>query len=408
MNKNPNLLILGAGGVASATAHKIAQHRDAFGTITMASRTLARCDAVANSLAGRAYGNGLTLSTAQVDARDTEALERLLRQKSIGLVLNLASPYVNLSVMHACLAAGCHYIDTAVHETEGEPPQPAPWYANYEWKLKDRFEAAGLTAILGIGFDPGAVNAFCAWVKKHRLPDIDSIDIMDVNAGSHGRYFATNFDPETNLREISEDVIYWEDGAWRTIPCHSRDRVFDFPNVGKHRLYSMGHDEIHSLAVHMKPRRVEFWMAFGEQYLKVFGVLKELGLLSEQAVDVEGQAVVPLKLVKAVLPDPATLAEGYTGEVCIGCLIGGRNARGERERLFIYSTCRHRDCFEDVGAQAISYTTAVPAATAALLLARGDWNVRRMVNVEELNPDPFMELMPHIGIDWAVREEAPE
>jgi carboxynorspermidine synthase len=260
-----------------------------------------------------------------------------------------------------------------------------------------------VTGILGIGFDPGAVTAFCAYVRKHIIDDIDSIDIMDVNAGDHGRFFATNFDPEVNLREIMEDVVYWENGEWVRIPCHSRSRSYDFPVVGEQVVYSMGHDELHSLATNIPARRIEFWMGFDDRYIQVFNVLNELGLLSGEPVEVEGQPVAPLKLLKAVLPDPASLAPGYTGEVCIGCLVKGRS-EGEDREVFIYSSCDHADCYRDIGAQAISYTTAVPMVSAALLVTRGEWRVGKLVNVEELDPDPFMALMPELGLGWDLRQ----
>lgn len=407
MHEVPNVLIIGAGGVGAATAHKAARNNGELGDIWLASRTPSRCHAVLDDIRRRSnMQSNFQLSAAELDAGDTDAVARLIDRARARIVINVASPHVNLAVMEGCLKTGAHYLDTALYEKEGEINMPPPWYANYEWKLRDRFEQAGVTALLGMGFDPGAVNAFCAWVKKHEIPDVESIDILDVNAGSHGRYFATNFDAETNLREIAEDVVYFEEGEWRTVPCHTRSRTFDFPRLGEHTLYSMGHDEIHSLAMHTGARRVEFWMAFGEHYLEVFEVLKNLGLLGVDPVNVEGQPVVPLKLVKALLPDPASLAPDYAGEVCIGALVSGRTPGGKPRRLLVYSHCEHARCFEEVGAQAISYTTAVPAITAALLLARGDWDVGRMVNVEELDPDPFMALMPELGIDWQVREEA--
>lgn len=407
MHDVPNVLIIGAGGVGAAAAHKAARNSAELGDIWVASRTPSRCRAVLEDIRRRCnLASNFKLDHATLDARDADAVVRAIERARARIVVNVASPNVNLAVMEACLATGARYIDTAVYEKDGETGMPPPWYANYEWRHKERFERAGVTAILGMGFDPGAVNAFCAWAQKHHLPEIDAIDILDVNAGSHGRYFATNFDAETNLREIAEDVVYFDEGEWRTVPCHTRSRRFDFPRLGEHTLYSMGHDEIHSLAVHTGARHVEFWMAFNEQYLKVFEVLNNLGLLSVEPVNVEGQPVVPLKLVKALLPDPASLAADYTGEVCIGALVSGRDARGRPRRLLIYSLCEHPRCYAEVGAQAISYTTAVPAITAALLLARGDWDVGRMVNVEELDPDPFMALMPEVGIDWQVREEA--
>lgn len=407
MREVPNVLIIGAGGVGAAAAHKAARNNGELGDVWLASRTPSRCLSVLDGIRRRSnIESNFQLSHARVDARDADAVARLIDRARARIVINVASPHVNLSVMEACLKTGARYLDTAIYEKEGEIGMPPPWYANYEWKLKERFEEAGITAILGMGFDPGAVNAFCAWVQKHEIPEIDAIDILDVNAGSHGRYFATNFDAETNLREIAEDVIFYDEGQWRTVPCHSRSRTFDFPRLGKCTLYSMGHDEIHSLAVNTGADHVEFWMAFGEHYLRVFEVLKNLGLLGIEPVNVEGQAVVPLKLVKALLPDPASLAPDYTGEVCIGALVSGRDTGGRPRRLLVYSPCDHARCFQEVGAQAISYTTAVPAVTAAMLLARGDWDVGRMVNVEELDPDPFMTLMPELGIDWHVREEA--
>lgn len=397
-------LIIGAGGVGAATTHKCAQHNDELGDLCLASRTVEKCERVIADV--RRMGNlkipDRRLTTAHVDAMDTAAVAALIRSTGARLVLNVGSPYCNLSIMKACLEEGVHYLDTAVHEQEGLDNEPAPWYQKYEWQFRDQFLEKGNTGILGIGFDPGAVNVFCAYVYKHLIDTVDTIDIMDVNAGDHGRYFATNFDPETNLREILEDVIYWDNGEFVTIPCHSKSRTYDFPAVGEHKVFSMGHDELHSLPSHIPARRIEFWMGFGERYLDCFNVLKELGLLSNHPVDVEGVAIAPIKLVKAVLPEPSSLAPDYTGKVCIGCLIKGTK-EGEDRELFIFTVCDHTDCFKDIGAQAISYTTAVPIVTAALLVAREQWSVGRLVNVEELDPDPFMALMPDIGLSWDIR-----
>ncbi|TDJ14724.1 MAG: saccharopine dehydrogenase family protein [Gammaproteobacteria bacterium] len=400
-----NVLIIGAGGVGSAVTHKCAQHNEELGDICLASRTLSKCEHIVETVNER---NSLEnsdgkLTVAKLDAKDADAVAGLITRNESSIVLNAGSPHCNIAIIEACLRTGTHYLDTALYEKEGDLNVPPPWYANNEWKYRDRFSAAGVTGVLGIGFDPGAVNAFCAYVHKHLIDDIDSIDIMDVNAGDHGHYFATNFDPEVNLREIMEDVLYWENGEWVSIPCHSKSRSYDFPVVGEHKVYSMGHDELHSLAANIPARRIEFWMGFNDRYISVFNVLNQLGLLSGDAVDVEGVPVVPLKLLKAVLPDPASLAAGYKGKVCIGCLVKGRT-QGKAREVFIYTSCEHADCFADIGAQAISYTTAVPLVTAALLIARGDWNVRKLVNVEELDPDPFMALMPAVGLDWNVRE----
>ena len=400
-----NVLVIGAGGVGSAVTHKCAQHNGELGDICIASRTVSKCEAIVDAVRERKnlQDAARRMSTARLDARDAGAVAELIRATGSSLVLNAGSPHCNLAIMEGCLDTGAHYLDTAIYEKEGDFNMPAPWYANYEWKYRDRFASAGITGILGIGFDPGAVNAFCAHARKHLVDDIDSIDIMDVNAGDHGRFFATNFDPEVNLREILEDVLYWENGEWVRVPCHSKSRTYGFPVVGTCRVYSMGHDELHSLAANIPAKRIEFWMGFDERYIQVFNVLNELGLLSGEPVDVEGQQVVPLKLLKAVLPDPASLAPDYTGKVCIGCLVKGRS-RGEDREVFIYSSCDHTDCYRDIGAQAISYTTAVPMVSAALLVARGEWRVGRLVNVEELDPDPFMALMPELGLDWNLRQ----
>lgn len=400
-----NVLIIGAGGVGSAVTHKCAQHNDELGDICLASRTLSKCENIVESVHERNNLNDPDgkLRVAALDALDPEAVAGVIARSEASMVLNAGSPHCNLSIIEACLRTGAHYLDTAVYEKEGDINVPPPWYANYEWKYREHFSQADVTGILGIGFDPGAVNAFCAYVRKHFIDDIDSIDIMDVNAGDHGRFFATNFDPEVNLREIMEDVVYWENGEWVRIPCHSRSRSYDFPVVGEQVVYSMGHDELHSLATNIPARRIEFWMGFDDRYIQVFNVLHELGLLSSEPVDVEGQPVAPLKLLKAVLPDPASLAPGYTGEVCIGCLVKGRS-EGEDREVFIYSSCDHADCYRDIGAQAISYTTAVPMVSAALLVARGEWRVGKLVNVEELDPDPFMALMPELGLGWDLRQ----
>ncbi|WP_428265502.1 saccharopine dehydrogenase family protein [Haliangium sp.] len=398
-------LIIGAGGVGAAVTHKSAQHNDVLGDICLASRTQAKCERIVAEV--RAKGNlrdrDRKLHTAAIDARDVRRLVALIKDTGSNIVINVGSVHCNLAIIEACLEAGAHYIDTGIYEREGELNRPPPWYASYEWTYRDRFAERGLTGVLGCGFDPGAVNAFCAYVRKHRIDDIESIDIMDVNAGDHGRYFATNFDPVTNLREIMEDVVYWEDGEWVTIPPHSKSRVYDFPVVGEHTVYSMGHDEIHSLARNIPARRIEFWMGFGDQYLNCFDVLRNVGLLSHEPVDVDGAEVRPIDVLKEVLPDPASLAPDYSGKTCIGCLIKGRS-HGKPRELFIYNICDHAACHQEVGSQAISYTTAVPAVTAALLIADGPWRVGRLVNVEELDPDPFMKRMPKLGLDWDIRE----
>lgn len=399
----PNLLIVGLGGVGAVAAHKAAQFGDDFGTITLASRTMSKLETLVADVLNRhpSFPSG-RLSARTVDAQDKDDMSRLIASVGADIVMNTASPYCNMAIMDACIETGAHYIDTAVHEEEHVENVSAPWYANYEWPRRPGFEKNNKTALLGIGFDPGAVNVFCAHAKKHLLDEIESIDIIDVNGGSHGRYFATNFDADTNLREIREDVIFWEDGEFKTIPHHSRKMDVTLPLVGSHTVYSMGHDELHSLPLAFpEAKRIEFWMGFGDHYLKVFDVLENLGLTSSIPVDVDGVPVTPVRLIKALLPDPATLAAGYTGSVCIGCDITGMK-NGRKRRVFVYSTCHHKDCFEETGSQAISYTTGIPVTAAALCLARGDWNSGTMSNVETLDPDPFMALMPEIGIDWQI------
>ena len=402
----PNLMIVGAGGVGAVAAQKAAQFHEEFGSIVLASRSTKKPNAIAADAQRRWAKSDMPalIQVREVDARDVAMMSELIRETATDIVLNVASPYCNPPLMDACSQAGAHYIDTAVAEEEHVENVPAPWYEQFEWPRRPNFEKKDLSALLGIGFDPGVVNVFCAYAQKHHFDRIDTIDIIDVNGGDHGRYFATNFDPETNLREIMEDVIYWEDGEFRTIPHHSKEWEVTLPVVGTHKVYSMGHDELHSLPRFFPDaKRIEFWMGFGERYLQVFKVLYKLGLVSSIPVDVEGVRLAPLKMVKAVLPDPSTLAAGYSGEVCIGCDIRG-SKDGEEKRLFVYSTCDHRDCYEEVGSQAISYTTGVPAITATILLARGQWKPGTMVNVEELDPDPFLELMPKVGIDWATKE----
>lgn len=404
----PNLLIVGAGGVGAVAAHKAAQFHQDFGRIVLASRTLSKVEAITEDIERRwnAGGSNPLVAGAQVDARDPASLKAAIAESGAQILLNLASPYCNETILDVCLEMGVHYLDTAVAEREHVENMAAPWYSHVEWPRRPAFAEKGLNAFLGIGFDPGVVNVFCAYARKHLLESIETIDIVDVNGGDHHQYFATNFDADTNLREIKEDVIYWEDGAFKTIGHHSRKMTVTLPAVGTHEVYSMGHDEIHSLYRNFpEARKIEFWMGFGERYLQVFNVLNNLGLLSSIPVEVEGSPVelAPLKMVKAVLPNPSTLAANYTGEVCIGCDIKGKKD-GQDKRVFIYSTCDHTACYREVGSQAISYTTGVPAVAAARLMARGLWNPGGMVHMEELDPDPFLEIFPETGIGWQVME----
>ncbi len=401
----PGIIVLGAGGVGNVAAHKAAMNNARLGKLTIASRSTGKAEAIrADILArGNLQDPRQAIEVRQVDAMQTGDVIKLIRDSGARILVNVASNHTNLAVLEACLATGCAYLDTSVYEKPGEEFAAAPWYANYEWKMADAFAQRGVTALLSIGFDPGVTNAFAAKAQKSYFDEIDSIDILDVNAGDHGRYFATNFNPVINLREIMEDVIYWDEGAFRTIPPHSRSLTYDFPKLGQYKLFSVGHDEMHSLYKNIPAKRIEFWMGFGERYLQVFETLYNLGMLSSQPVDVGGQQVVPLELLAALLPDPASLAQGYSGECCIGNLIRGTKA-GKPRQVFLHSFCDHAACYQEVGSQAISYTTGVPAVAAALCIAEGCWDAGRMVNVEELDPDPFLVELSRQGIDWHLQD----
>lgn len=401
-----NVLIIGAGGVANVAAHKCAQYNDILGDICIASRTRSKCDAVIESIRKKdnLKDQSGSLYARQLDALDIPATIRLIKETGSEIVINLGIAFINMSVLQACLATGAAYLDTAIHEEPDKICEDPPWYANYEWKQLDACREKGLTAVLGAGFDPGVVNAYCAYALKHYFDTIDSIDIMDVNAGDHGRYFATNFDPEINFREFTGQVWTWIDRQWVAKPVHSEKQTYDFPVVGEQSVYLTGHDELHSLSKNIDAQHIRFWMGFSDHYINCFTVLKNIGLLSEQPVTTaEGLEVVPLKVVKACLPDPASLAPGYTGKTCIGNLIKGKKDNRKRE-VFIYNICDHEQCYAEVASQAISYTAGVPPVAAAVLIAQGTWDVGRMVNVEELDPDPMIDLLNKMGLITHVKE----
>lgn len=403
-----NVLIVGAGGVAQVAAHKCAQHNDVLGNICIASRTLSKCDAIIEGVREKDHLRDKTkkLYSRPINALDVDATVALIKETDSQILLNLAQSYVNMSLLEACIKAGIAYIDTAIHEEPNKVCEDPPWYANYEWKRKDRCKEKGVTAILGAGFDPGIVNAYCAYALKHEFDTIDTIDIMDVNAGSHGKYFATNFDPEINFREFKK-VWAWIDKKWVLEKVHSVKRTYDFPVVGKQTVYLNGHDELHSLSKNIDARSIRFWMGFSDHYINVFTVLTNLGLTSEKPVKTaEGIEVVPLKVLKALLPDPSSLAKNYTGKTCIGNLIKGKKDGKEKE-LFIYNVCDHQACYEEVGSQAISYTAGVPAAATAMLIAQGAWDAKTMVNVEELDPDPFLSLLNTMGLPTETKIASP-
>jgi len=401
-----NVLIIGAGGVAQVVAHKCAQNNDVLGDIHIASRTVAKCEAIRASVheKGSLKTPGV-LEIHALDATDVEATKELIGKTGVQIVINVGAPFVNMSVLQACIETGVAYMDTAIHEDPLKICETPPWYGNYEWKRAEAAEKAGVTAILGIGFDPGVVNAYAALAANEYFDKLDSIDIIDVNAGSHGRYFATNFDPETNFREFTGRVWSWQNREWTQNQMFEIRKDWDLPVVGSRPTYLTGHDEIHSLSKNLDVPDVRFWMGFGDHYINVFTVLKNLGLLSEQPVKLDnGQEVVPLKVVKAVLPDPASLAPSYTGKTCIGDLVKGQKDGKDRE-VFIYNVADHEEAYAEVGSQGISYTAGVPAVAAAMLVATGEWDVRKMVNVEELAPRPFLKLLDKLGLPTRIRDE---
>lgn len=393
-----NVLIIGAGGVAQVVAHKCAQNNDRLGDLHIASRTKAKCEAVIASVheKGAMKVPGVFAAHA-VDAMDSAAVAALIRETGAQIVINVGSAFVNMTVLEACLETGAAYMDTAIHEDPKKICETPPWYGNYEWQRRDRCKAAGVTAILGIGFDPGVVNAW-ARVAEGMMDEVTSIDIVDINAGSHGKWFATNFDPEINFREFTGTVYSWQQGAWQSNKMFEVGKTWTLPVVGEQKAYMTGHDEVHSLSARYPQADVRFWMGFGDHYINVFTVLKNLGLLSEKPVKTaEGQEVVPLKVVKAVLPDPASLAPTYTGKTCIADVVKGVKD-GQPVEVTIYNVADHKEAYEEVGSQGISYTAGVPPVVAALLIADGTWDVGTMVNVEELDPKPFINLLNKMGL----------
>lgn len=400
-----NVLIIGAGGVAHVVAHKCAMNNDVLGDICIASRTQAKCDAIIESVLRKQHLKDSTkkLYSRAVDALNVPQLVELINETKSEIVINVGQSYVNMSVLEACIEAGAVYMDTAIHEEPDKVCENPPWYANYEWKRMERCAEKGITAILGIGFDPGVVNAWCALAQQEYFDTIDTIDILDVNAGSHGKYFATNFDPEINFREFKK-VWTWVDRKWVLQKVHSIRMDYDFPVVGTCPVYLTGHDELHSLSKNIDANSIRFWMGFGDHYLNVFSVLTNLGMTSEVPIKVaDGVEIAPLKFLKALLPDPGSLAPGYTGKTCIGNFIRGTKDGKPRE-IFIYNSCDHAECYQELESQAISYTAGVPPVAAAMLVANGTWDVKKMVNVEELDAKPFIELLNTMGLPTEVVE----
>lgn len=386
-------LIIGCGGVASVAIHKCCQNSEIFEEICIASRTKEKCDALKEKLEGT---TDTKISTAQVDANDVEALTELIRREKPDVVLNLALPYQDLTIMEACLATGTDYVDTANYE----PEDTAKFEYKWQWAYRERFEKAGITALLGSGFDPGVTGVFSAYALKHEFDEINYIDILDCNGGDHGYPFATNFNPEINIREVSANGSYWEDGHFVETKPMEIKREYDFEGVGKKDMYLLHHEELESLALNIPGiKRIRFFMTFGQSYLTHLKCLENVGMTSIEPIMYEGKEIVPLQFLKAVLPDPATLGPRTVGKTNIGCIFRGKKD-GKDKNYYLYNICDHQECYREVGSQAVSYTTGVPAMIGAMLLMNGKWKKPGVHNIEEFDPDPFMEALNRFGLPW--------
>ena len=388
-----NVLVIGAGGVGSVGVHKMAMLPERFENITLASRTLKKCDLIADSVEARF---GKRIQTAEIDADDSKATAALIEKTQPDLVVNLALPYQDLAIMDACLMAGVDYLDTANYE----PRDEAKFEYHWQWDYQDRFADAGLMALLGSGFDPGVTNVFTAYIRKHLISNMQTLDILDCNGGDHGQAFATNFNPEINIREVTAPARHWHNGAWVETPALSHKQSFDFPEVGARNMYLMYHEELESLSKHYPElTRARFWMTFGDAYLKHLEVLQNVGMTSIEPVLYEGREIVPLQFLKAVLPDPGDLGKTTHGKTCIGNIVSGTQDGAERH-VYLYNICDHEACFAEVGSQAVSYTTGVPAMIGAALMLDGTWRQPGVFNLEQLDPDPFMKMLNENGLPW--------
>ena len=393
------VLVIGAGGVGSVAVHKMAMNPHIFSDITLASRRIAKCDAIAESVKVR---TGVIVKTAEVDADDVDATAALIEKVKPELVVNLALPYQDLSIMEACLKTGVNYLDTANYE----PRDEAKFEYKWQWALHDRFKAAGLMALLGSGFDPGVTSVFATYLKKHHLDRIETLDILDCNGGDHGQHFATNFNPEINIREVTAVARHWENGDWVETPPLSHKQSFDFDQVGPKNMYLMYHEEIESLKTHIPEiRRIRFWMTFGDAYLKHLEVLQNVGMTRIDPVIYEGKEIIPLQFLKAVLPEPASLGPTTRGKTNIGDIATGEKD-GARKTFYIYNICDHEDAYDETGNQAVSYTTGVPAMIGAAMMLTGAWKGEGVFNIEQFDPDPFMDMLNKHGLPWQVKELA--
>ena len=386
------VLIIGAGGVGGVVTHKCAQVPEVFSEIVLASRTLEKCEKIRDQLSR-------PIEIARVDADNTAELVELIRRVSPRLVVNVALPYQDLTIMDACLETGVDYLDTANYE----PPDEARFCYQWQWDYQDRFRERGIMALLGCGFDPGVTNIFCAYARKHHFDEIHTIDIMDCNAGDHGHPFATNFNPEINIREVTARGKYYEDGQWIETEPLSVHKTFDFPEIGPREMYLMYHEELESLAKNIPHvKRIRFWMTFSQEYLTHLRVLQNVGMTRIDPVVFQGCEIVPLQFLKALLPEPSTLGANYRGKTNIGCMIEGIKD-GKPRKYYIYNVCDHAECYREVKAQAVSYTTGVPAMIGAMMMLTGRWKGHGVFNVEELDPDPFMEELGRRGLPWTER-----
>jgi saccharopine dehydrogenase (NAD+, L-lysine-forming) len=385
-------LIIGAGGVASVVVHKCCQNPEVFEEICIASRTLEKCEALKKKL----EGGRTIIHTAQVDADKTEMVIELIKSFKPDIVINVALPYQDLTIMDACLATGVDYVDTANYE----PPDVPKFEYKWQWAYRERFAEAGITALLGSGFDPGVTSVFCAYAQKHYFDEIHYIDILDANAGDHGYSFATNFNPEINIREISAKGRYYEHGEWIETEPLEQKKVYDFPQIGPKNIYLLYHEELESLAQNIKGiKRIRFWMTFSDNYLTYLRVLQNVGMTAIEPIEFEGQKIAPLQFLKAVLPDPASLGPRTKGKTNIGCIIQGVKD-GKPRTYYVYNVCDHQEAYAEVGSQAISYTTGVPAMIGAMLVMQGIWKKPGVYTTDEFDPDPFMEALQKNGLPW--------
>lgn len=387
------VVIIGAGGVGTVVAHKVAQNSKVFTEVLLASRTKSKCDAIAADVQSR---YGVTMQTAQVDADNVPELVALLRSFQPKLVINVALPYQDLTIMDACLEVGVNYLDTANYE----PKDEAHFEYSWQWAYQDKFKKAGLTAILGCGFDPGVTSVFTAYAAKHHFDEMHYLDIVDCNAGDHGKAFATNFNPEINIREVSQRGKYWENGEWVETEPHEIHKPLNYPEIGSKESYVIYHEELESLVKNFPTlKRARFWMTFGQEYLTHLRVIQNIGMARIDEVEYNGQKIVPIQFLKAVLPNPGDLGENYTGWTSIGCRIKGIK-NGEEKTYYIYNNCSHEEAYKETGTQGVSYTTGVPATVGAMMFLTGEWGGAGVFNVEEFNPDPFLHELAQQGLPW--------